>query len=320
MTTLEASYTQLIQDIDSQEIESSNSQEVNTSDKTIIQHDTQPQLFTVDQFIKDVRTQSIKNNKNIYDESQYMNAYDIASNCIREIVLKLLKYPIKDYSHAWLPILLRSAIGKAVHSFIQDNSTVFTEQECSLKVPSINVSGRVDCLINDSVLVEIKSCTYDDYHKILTTQRPRIADFYQTILYKYLLENHLPEIQNQPRDNLRSDPPKLSKYNIRTVQFIYVAHNIFSQSVTDINSALKYVTEIKKLLRSRYNKFHFITVLNINLDDIDLTDYIDYIKTKIRRVNYYLEGNKIPPLTDDFVDPKKCYFCMYKSNCKSFGE
>lgn len=315
MTTPESNYAHLLSDIE-ETVEN-----VEKSEPTI--SEPQPQttenaLFTVENFIRDLKRVSIENNRNIYDDSQYMNAYDVASNCIREIVFKLLKYPIKDYTHAWLPILLRSTIGKAVHDFIQSNSTVFTEQECSLKVPSIRVSGRVDCLINDNVLVEIKSCTYADYHKILTTQKPRIADFYQVLLYKYLLENHLPEIQSQPRDTLRSDPPKLKKYNIDKVQFIYVAHNIFSQSVTSVNQALQYVSQLKKALKSRYNKFHFIAVLNIDLKSINMEEYLEYMLSKIRSVNMYLESNKLPGIDDHFVDTKKCYFCMFQNVCKEY--
>ena len=180
----------------------------------------EPQLFTIDKFIQDLTTNSANFNKTVHNNSIHMNAYDVASNCIREIIFKILNYPIKDYKAVWLPILLRAELGKAVHNFIQSNSTVFTEQERSMKVPSIRVSGRLDCLINDNILCEIKSCTYDDYHKILTKRQPRMADFMQTLLYKYLLENYLSEIKSQPRKTLRSDPPALDKYKIQYIQFI----------------------------------------------------------------------------------------------------
>jgi len=138
---------------------------------------------------------------------------------------------------------MRASLGNAVHDCIQKNSDQFTEQEKSIKVPSIRCSVRLDCLIGDNILVEIKSCTYTDYKKIIKNQTPRIEDFYQVMMYKYLLEHHLKEAQAQTQ--LRTPPPELAKYNIDTLQLIYVAHDICASDAESFSQCLKMATELK---------------------------------------------------------------------------
>jgi len=104
---------------------------------------------------------------------------------------------VKSFADKWLPILLRSTIGTAIHEFIQSNTNQFTEGEVSLKIPSIKFSGRLDNLIGPNILIEIKSCTYADYEKIIRTRKPRVSDFYQAIVYKYILENILMRLEIQ---------------------------------------------------------------------------------------------------------------------------
>ncbi len=97
----------------------------------------------------------------------------------------------------------------------------------------------MDNLNGNNVLVEIKSCTHTDYAKIIRTQRPRQADFYQTIAYKYILENHLKEAKN-PGVKTRTGTPKLDKYDIDTIQFIYLAHDITASDVEDFGTAIPF--------------------------------------------------------------------------------
>jgi len=276
---------------------------------------TQPILFDVNDFIADVAKNAHDRNNQIITNSNTISGYDIASNCIRETVYKILNYPVDSYDTVWLPVVFRAALGNAVHEFIQTNSKVFTEAECSLKIPSIRASTRIDNLINNNVLVEIKSCTYSDYSKIINTRTPRTPDFYQAIFYRYLLMKHLEEAQQQPRQSLRSDPPKLSKYNINTIQLIYVAHDLLSADSESVTQAIKTATAIKKLLDSKHNKFYFITALTIDLNVIDVTPYENYVIEKYQTINYYINQNIIPPKDNKFVK-SDCFFCMYKKICK----
>lgn len=273
-------------------------------------------IFNIDDFLNDIAVASHEKNLRYLSQTTNINGYDIGTNCIRQIVFKLLKAPIHSYVDSWLPVIMRAFLGNAVHDFIQDHSKSFTEWECSMKVPSIRTSVRLDNLINDNVLVEIKSCTYSDYDKIIRTKKPRDPDFYQSMFYRYLLQNHLDEIQQQPRENLRTPAPALPKYNIDTIQVIYVAHDLLSSESGSISEALRHAAAVKKLLNSKYNQFYYITAVTIDLNTIDPSPYENYIIEKVQTINYFVESNKIPPMDNKFVKDS-CFFCLYKRICKS---
>jgi len=272
-------------------------------------------LFDIEDFLTDLARASHSRNKRYLGQATNINGYDIATNCIRQIMFKLLNTPIESYCDSWLPVMMRANLGSAMHDFIQDNSKSFTEWECSMKVPSIRSSVRLDNLINDNVLVEIKSCTYTDYDKIIRTRRPRDADFYQAMFYRYLLHDHLAEIKSQPEANLRTPAPKLEKYNIDTIQLIYAAHDLLSSESGSISEALKHASAVKKILNSKYNQFYYITAITIDLNSIDTKPYEDFIKEKVQTINYFLEQNKIPGMDNKFVK-NSCFFCLYKKVCK----
>lgn len=310
----------LINDPDSGKITASNSSNYNKSSSNssniigkqkIIKRKGNP--FDLQLFCNEIREKSIKDNKIYHSYVSNISGYSIASECIGTTVLKILSYPVEDFSNNWLPIIMRSMLGKSMHDMLQENSDQFTEQECSLKVPSIRTSCRLDGLIGSNVLVEIKSCTYDDYRKILKNQSPRPADFLQTMTYKYLLENHLEECQKQT--NTRTPPPALDKYNIDTIQLIYVAHDVLSADVESFSECVKITKEVKKMLKSKYNQFFYMTSVVLNIEDFDTKPYLDYIKKKIDRINYYINNNKLPTIDDEFIDTKKCYFCLYYKSC-----
>lgn len=205
-------------------------------------------------------------------------------------------------------------MGSAIHDTIQTNTTQFTEVEKSIKVPSIRFSGRLDALINSNILVEIKSCNYVDYKKIIKTQQPRINDFYQTMTYKYILENHLNEAKN-PGVETRTPTPSLDKYNIDTIQLIYIAHEIYSSDVEDFGLCLDIIKRLKKSLNSKNNQFFFMTSLILDMNNFDPKPYIDWIDNKIKKINYYVDNNKLPDANDQYVDRKKCFYCLYTDSC-----
>lgn len=273
-------------------------------------------LFDINDFLADIARASADKNKRYASQATNINGYDIASNCIRQIMFKLLNAPVESYCDNWLPVMMRANLGNAIHDFIQDNSKSFTEWECSLKVPSIRCSVRLDNLIHDNVLVEIKSCTFTDYDKILRTKRPRDNDFYQAMFYRWLIHNYLEEIQQQPIENLRTPAPKLPKYNIDTIQVIYAAHDLISSETGSISEALKHAAAVKKVLNSKYNQFYYITAVTIDLNTVpNVHEYDAYIEEKVMTINEYMSMNKIPPMDNKFVKDS-CFFCLYKKICK----
>lgn len=282
--------------------------------KEILDENIEYNTFDVRKFISELTQINI--NQNAYVESvPSISGYSIASDCIMMTLKKIMRTPIESYISPWLPIMMRGVIGEAIHNFIQNNTKQFTELEKSIKVPSINFSGRIDALIGPNILVEIKSCTYKDYETILKSNKPRENDFYQALTYKYILENYLDEVKN-PGVETRTEPPMLDKYDIKKIQFIYVAHEIFSADHENIHKSIKFAAEVRKQLESKKNPFSFIQAIDINLENIDISNHLDYIKNKIERINYYLNTGKLPDITDEFVDKTKCFFCLYKSVCE----
>lgn len=270
--------------------------------------------FDISLFAKELHERSAVKNQLYREAVQNINAYDLAQNCIRDIVYKLRNTPVESFADKWLPILMRASIGNAIHNFIQDNSDQFTEKEISVKIPSIRFSGRIDALIGSNILIEIKSCTYSDYEKIITSCRPRPADFYQAIAYKYMLENHLAEAKNSGVET-RTQVPMLDKYDIQTIQFIYVAHDVTATDVESFGEMVNRIKELKRLLNSRSNTFFFITTLVIDLTNNLADPYIKYIKDKLEKINWYLDNDKLPAANDPYIDKTKCFFCLYKQLC-----
>lgn len=274
-------------------------------------------LFDVNDFIQDVTNNSRNKNQSMSLASTNINSYDIAHNCIRIPFFKINNYPVPDYKDNWLPVIMRTKLGHAVHDFIQESYHSFTEQEISMKVPSIRASARLDCMIGKNVLVEIKSCTYADYATILRQRKPRDPDFFQTVFYKYLLENHLDECKQQT--NTRTPPPAQDNYDIKYIQFIYVAHELMAADCGSISECIEVSKKVKQMLSSKHNHFQYITAITIDLNTIDITPHMDYIIKKLESTNYYLNNNIVPPMTDPFINSKSCHFCLYKHICKQYG-
>lgn len=278
--------------------------------------------FSIQLFADEIKNHSETKGQAYSELTQSISGYDIAHNCISNVVKKILRYPVQSFAQSWLPVILRSTVGKGIHDFVQKHSQQFTEIEPSIKVPSIRFSGRLDALIGSNVLVEIKSCTFEDYRKILRSQRPRTEDFYQMMVYKYILENHLEEAKKQPLkskvspDGTRTSPPTLDKYDINKLQIIYIAHNILSDDVEDLGQCLENIKNIKKVLNSKHDQFYFMSSIVLDTDSFDPQPYISHIRNKIERINWYVNSNKLPTEQDEFVDTKKCFFCLYRPDCE----
>ncbi len=272
--------------------------------------------FNIDKFIEELHERSSIRNQLYREHAQNINAYDIASGCIREVVYKLLNTPVESFADKWLPILVRSTIGASIHEFIQNNTSQFTEREVSLKIPSKRFSVRLDNLIGRNILVEIKSCSYSDYEKIITTRKPRVNDFYQTMVYKYILENHLEEARD-PSIPIRKGTfkPLLDSYDIQTVQFIYVAHDVTATDVDSFAEILQRIKDLKRVLNSRSNSFFFMTTMLVDVTNGIADPYIKYVKDKLEAINQYLDTETIPPAADPYIDKSKCFFCLYRKIC-----
>lgn len=306
--------TCLSENTSTQEVQLNNILDTSEEEKEKIKSKTD--LFSVDQFKQDLIDSSAKKNKGFIDYSERFNAYDIAHFCIRTPLFRILKQEIDDYSDNWLPVKMRGVIGTACHDFIQGTSTSFTEDEVYLRIPSIKTSVKIDCLTGNSTLVEIKSCSYADYAKILKTNQARQTDFYQALLYKYLLETYIDESRNQEIEKDKYHLPKLDSYDIKTIQMIYVCHELFSSNSVTLDEAVNDAKKLKKQLNSKYNYMWFIKTLNYDLTTHDYSPYIDMLKDKIDELNKYLDKREIPPMNHKYTDTKKCFFCLYSKPCK----
>ena len=274
------------------------------------------EMFSVDNFKAKLKKRSATKNKDYQDHSNNLSTYDIFS-CARIPYFRINSFPLEDYSNSWLPIELRGTLGTACHDFLQAVPDVFTETEACLKVPEIRFSGRLDGLINDNVLVEIKSCGYADYDKILKSNKPRIKDFYQTIMYKYVLENYL-EIAKQQPPTRGGGVPKLDKYDIQYIQFVYICHELICAEADSFEQSLEFTKTLKRQMDSQRNPFWFIKVLTIDLSKVNVEPYESYIKDKLQVLNHFLSTNTIPPLDNKYIDKKDCYFCLYNKICDNY--
>jgi hypothetical protein len=269
--------------------------------------------FNINTFKKELESDSSLKNKNFHDTSENVNAYDLAETCIRSIFFRINSYPVENYSDVYLPIVFRSEIGKAIHNFLQQ-SPQFTENEVILKVPSLKISVRCDALIGNSILVEIKTCNYADYEKIIKNKRPRSEDLSQILVYKTLIEEHLEEIMKQSVTRPGTYLPKLSFY---TIQFIYVCHELLADNNEDVSKQVKYATKIKKMLNSKQDQLWFLTTIEIDLTKNDYNFEQQKIKQKTQEVLKFLNKKEIPPMDNSFVDTSQCYFCLFKKVCKT---
>jgi hypothetical protein len=274
-------------------------------------------LFSVTDFIESVRQKGASRNESVSLKSESISAYDVAHNCIRTPIFRITNQPVKTWQHTWLPIGFRASMGNAGHDFIQDHDDNITESECTLKVPSRRLSSRLDSLIGDNVLIEIKTCSYTDYNKIISSQKPRPHDYLQSLLYKYLLENHLDELKKQ-KPTHGGTIPKLEKYNIEYIQLVYVCHELVSADSASLSESVKFATNLKKSLESRRNPFWFITCNTIDLkkQEADVNEKISLINEKIDLINEHLDKGTVPDINNKFVDKKACFFCLYKDVCK----
>ena len=275
------------------------------------------QPFSVDNFQQDLIEKSYKKNKYFADNTTRLNAYDIVHSCIRTVVFRMLGYPVKSYKDNWLPVAYRTTLGSATHDFIQNTSTSFTENEVYLRIPSKNISVKIDCITNDDTIVEIKSCTYNDYSKIIHSNEARSEDFYQALLYKMLLENHLDESKSQDlgeRAN-KYNLPKLNKYNINKIQMIYVCHELLAADKT-IEDSIEFAKKLKRLLKSKFNSLWFIKPILYNLDNDRYKFHLQLLNERLEETQSFIDNKIIPTMDHRFVDKTKCFFCLYKDVCE----
>jgi hypothetical protein len=289
---------------------------VKSEPSPIIHQQKNATFFDTKAFQTELRNKSIKKNKSYQLYSENISGYDIASGCARSVFFRINNVPTNNYANRWLPVELRCTLGNACHDFLQDNCSTFTEQEVCLKVPSKRISCRLDCLINDDVLVEIKSCNYADLKNIIKTNKPRIKDWYQGALYKYLIENYLDEIKLQ-KPTRGGTIPLLDKYDIKYLQFIYICHEVISADTNNMSEAVKFATNLRKLSNSKKNPFWFIQTMTTDLANIDMNIFEDIIKDKIEYILNALNTNNVPPLDGKYIDKGACFFCIHKTVCES---
>lgn len=283
------------------------------------ENSTTRKSFTLEDFKNDlINLTENKNFNQINNSSNRLNAYDIVHSCIRAVLFKMLKYEITSYKDVWLPLTLRHIIGTSCHNFIQNTSKTFTEKEVYLRIPSKNISVKIDCIINNNIIVEIKSCNYKDYEQIFKKKEARTEDLHQALLYKYLLENFLEESKSQKLEsNKQYNIPKFDKYNIDKIQLIYICHELLAAD-SSIEDSINFANELKNKLNSKYNDFWFINIIDYDLTKNDYSVIINYISNKLDIINEFLNKKEIPEMSNKYVDKKKCYFCLYKSICEKY--
>jgi len=279
-------------------------------------------LFDVGDFKSLVKRKSHTKNKTYAEGSiGKISGYSIGHDCIRTTLYKMLGYELSDYSNNWLPLGFRAALGTSVHEYLQDlaDGELFSECELTLKVPSKRLSMRLDAMINDDTIVEIKSCSYADYSKIMRSRSPRTGDFYQVVFYRWLLQNHLAEIKQQ-KPTHGGKLPGLPNYdNVRYIQMIYVCHELIAGDDNEsMAEAVKFATNLRRYAKQNNagpNDFWFILPLTIDTHNIDIVGYEKYLTDKLDSILEHFNAKKIPSMDNSYTDTSKCFFCGFKSIC-----
>lgn len=276
-------------------------------------------LFSETNFEEDLIRKSHDKNKYFAENTTRLNSYDIVHSCIRSVIFRMLGFPVKSYKDNWLPVSYRTTLGSATHDFIQGTSTKFTEQEVYLRIPSKNISVKIDCITNHDTIVEIKSCTYADYEKILKTNQARSEDFFQALLYKYLIENFLDESKKQDLGERASkyNLPKLNKYEIDKIQMIYVCHELMAADKT-IEESVQFAKSLRKQLNSKFNTLWFIKSILYPMDNEKYKHHIQLIEERLDETQDFINKQLVPPMKHRFVDTSKCFFCLYKDSCRKY--
>ena len=137
------------------------------------------------------------------------------------------------------------------------------------------------------------------------------------MIYKYALENHLEETKQQTTSRGGSIAA-LDEYNIQYIQFVYVCHELISAEANSIGESIEISKVLKRQLESKRNQFWFMKALTIDLSKVDSSPYINYIESKIKEINYYMEKKTLPPLDHKYIDKKDCYFCLYNKICDRY--
>lgn len=293
------------------------------NEKNIINDEKKPSVpFNTLEFAQELNKISEETNYKRSLKASNITGYDIARTCIKAVIYKLKNTPLESYANKWLPILMRSTIGTAIHDFIQTNTSQINEIEPAIIVPSLQFYGKIDGLISDDILVEIKSCSYKDYKKIITERMPRESDYMQAMSYRYILENHLEECKSEESISRISKyngvVPKLNKYNINKLQFIYIAHDLLSSDVENPTQMLKQIDEIKEFLNSKKTKdeFFFMTTIDVDLKEEDKIITDSYFERKFNHIFTHLKNDTLPTKKDEFIIHKDCFFCPYSKICK----
>ena len=56
--------------------------------------------------------------------------------------------------------------------------------------------------------------------------------------------------------------------------------------------------------------------ITIDTTLFDIKPYMDWITNKIEKINYYVSNNKLPDISDPYVDNTKCFFCLFQEGCE----
>ena len=286
------------------------------AEKTIEEVDNNISLFDIQEFGRELYEKSAKKNKaRALRPNQNITGYDIAHSCIQSVLFKLRNTPIRNYADSWLPIFMRTEVGSAVHNFIQGNTKQFSETEVNLRVPSIGFYGKIDYLVGNSVLGEIKTCTYEDYRSILNKQQPRDKDFLQAFTYYYILKNHLAEAREAEVSKRCGEKPHLEAYDIQRLQFLYISHDLISSQAESYSEMMEAVRQLKRNLDSKKNPFFFITSVVVDLTPEIEEKYFDFIRGKFEDIHTYMRTSTNPTEGSRYLT-QDCFFCPYKSICE----
>jgi CRISPR/Cas system-associated exonuclease Cas4 (RecB family) len=186
--------------------------------------------------------------------------------CIRKTYL-MFKDVERDFTAVYNYGKAVTSVGNTIHEIVQAAIPAYkVEYAYVIKDEfEFDLSGRIDMILNENVLVEIKTCD----SKI---KKPKNEHMKQIMIYATIINRFLKKELN---------------CNITLAQLLYV-------------------------VRGKMDN----VIFNININDVEMDKVYRFMKKYTDALSGYLKDNKIPSLSDQFINTNICEFCYYKRSCR----
>lgn len=248
----------------------------NIPQKIQYKHIDKSKVFDNELFENLMREKLIESHRRVQNYKRPYVSVSELYTCIRKCYYSRMGYEIdlsKEYNFSYLYLI--NPVGNKVHDLIQDLYP-FTETEKTVITEKYKVKGRVDAIMGQEAVVELKTI---DEHKF---KYEYIKEhYYQGVIYAYILNSDY-------------------GYNIRTITITYIIRNLKKIYSFD----LKIDNELAVSLLKNAD------VLHSSLSNNDIPDPINATDEQCRYCSYKKYCEEETKYTKQNSDQKKRVFLL----------